>query len=172
MPEGYSPLELLPAQKMSKRKTLRKAFSTVSNRNADVNEPDFRYTLSGDFYTDPYECSFRSCHTHVPQKYTLSSHCRGRSELKCVRVSYPLPPYTLLSTDTERKWKTKNPLMGVLLERKAEVAIESFCFFFILCARDNGDRKPKHVAEVFVRRFREDGVLFNTNGHVPHVINR
>ena len=37
--------------------------------------------------------------------------------------------------------------------------------------RDHRHSETEHVLEVLVRSLREDGVLFNTNGDIAHIIN-
>lgn len=159
---------------MSKRKTLRKAFSTVSKRVWSVNQPLSSIPLD-DFCSALCECSTRNYRTHAPQGHIWLVHSHDHIELKSVRVSYPTTGYTPIKSSWGKWWKNKNPSFEGfkrLLERKAEVPIEPFCLFFVLGRGYHGDGKPKHIAEVFVRSFREDGVFFNADGHISHIINR
>ena len=52
------------------------------------------------------------------------------------------------------------------------MAEERLGFGFRFCRRDDRNRETKHVLQIFVRSLGENGVFFDTDGEIAHVVNR
>ena len=60
----------------------------------------------------------------------------------------------------------------LFFERYAYEFKKSFAFFFVLGRGNESDGKSEYIFDVFVRRFRENSVFFDSYRQIPDIVHR